>query len=48
MHVHLGYYFFLNGLCAGLVAINPGDKSTSKDLKLLIIAECRFLGCGAV
>jgi hypothetical protein len=37
MYVHLGFHFFLNGLCPRLVDIHPGDDSTSKDFKLLII-----------
>jgi hypothetical protein len=27
----------LHGLCPGLVDIHPGDESTLKDLKLLVI-----------
>jgi hypothetical protein len=39
MGVHLGYYFFLNGLC-------PGLADTSKDFKLLIIAFYFSLNLG--
>jgi hypothetical protein len=38
MYIHLGFHFFLNGHCPGLVDIHQGDKSTSKDLKLLVIS----------
>jgi hypothetical protein len=39
MGIHLGYYFFLNGLCPGLVDIHLGDESTSKGLKLLTVGS---------
>jgi hypothetical protein len=35
--VHLGFHLFLKCLHPGLVDIHPGDKSTSKGLKLLVI-----------
>lgn len=37
MGVHLGRYFFLNGLCPDLVGIHAGDESNLNDWKLLII-----------
>jgi hypothetical protein len=37
MGVHLAYYFFLIGLCPGLVDNHPEDESTSMDHNLLII-----------
>jgi hypothetical protein len=37
MYVHLGFHFFLSGLCPGLVDIYPRDESTSKDHRLLVI-----------
>jgi hypothetical protein len=43
MGVYHGYYFFFNGLCSGLVEINPGYENTSKDLRLLIIGICLLL-----
>jgi hypothetical protein len=37
MYVCLGFHCFLSGHCPGLVDIHPGDESTSKYLKLLVI-----------
>jgi hypothetical protein len=37
MGVHLGYYIFLNDPRLGLVDIHPGDESTSKDMKYIVI-----------
>jgi hypothetical protein len=37
MDAKLGFHFFLSGHNLDLVDIHPGDESTSKDLKLLII-----------
>jgi hypothetical protein len=37
MGVQLGYYLFLNCFCPGLVGIHPGDKSTLKNLNILVI-----------
>jgi hypothetical protein len=37
IHAHLGFYFTLNGLCPGLVGIQPEDESVSKGFKPLAI-----------
>jgi hypothetical protein len=37
--LHLGYYLFSNDIYPSLVDIHPGDESTSKNLKLLIIGS---------
>jgi hypothetical protein len=35
--VHLGFHFFFNDLCPGLLDIHPAELSTSKGIKLLVI-----------
>jgi hypothetical protein len=47
-YIYLDYHFFLNGPCPGLADIHPGEESTSKGLKFLVIGlylgfqPCRY------